>query len=262
MARVKASEVGQVLVWSDQHHPWIDRPSHELTYRFVKHLKPEYIVHIGDCLDNGGIGHHVQDDYISQYEEPVLAGVESLGEHFNMLQRLSPKSKIVWIMGNHDERLDRFVRKNPAFRGIIDNPIKLLSSFGNCKKADQVEYVRLDHFSDDFKIGRMSYCHGFYTGIHAAKATVEAYDESVTFGHVHTMQMYTTVKRNNPRAGYCVGHMMDKRAMRYLKGRPTRWVLGFGLMDYLKSDGRFTMNLIPIVEGGFMYAGRYWGAET
>ncbi len=256
----KPPEVGQAMVWSDPHHPYHDKANHALLYTFSKWLKPDYHVHVGDCLDLGGIGHHVEDDYIAQYEDPIAAGLESLGAHFNKLFKINPKAKIVWIMGNHDERLRRFAKKNPAWRGIVDDPIKLLMAYGDCPQAKKIDYVCLDDFEDDYTIGRMHFCHGFSAAKHVASLTVDAYDESVTFGHAHTMQMFTRVKRENPKAGYCVGHLMAREGRRYLKGRPTRWVTGFGVMDYLKSDGRFTMNLIPIVEGGFMYAGRYWGA--
>jgi len=255
------SDIGTVIVWSDEHHPCIDEGAHEAVYAFSKDKQPDYHVHIGDCLDLGGIGHHVTNDFIAQYEHPVEAGLVSLGRHFNRLAKITPKSKIVWIIGNHDDRLDRFAQANPAWRGIVDRPLKLLRGFGDCTVTDRIKVVRLDDFEDDFKIGKMHFCHGFSACLHVASKTVDAYDESITFGHAHTMQMFTRVKKHKPRAGYCVGHMMSKEGRRYLKGTPVRWVTGFGYMEYLKKNGNFNMYLMPIIDGGFIYGGKYYSGK-
>lgn len=253
-------DIGRVVTWSDSHHPFIDPIAHEAVYGFCRG-RTDVHVHIGDCLDLGGIGHHVEADLVAQYEDPVLAGLLSLGKHFNHLFKITPKAHIIWIFGNHTDRLFRFVKKNPAWRGIIDDPIGLLKSFGGCSRADRIEIVHLTDYTEDFKIGKMHFCHGFSTGKHVACTHVEAYDESVTFGHAHTMQMFTKVKRGNPKAGYCVGHMLSEQARRYLKGAPARWVTGFAYMEYDMKTGNFTQHLLPIVDGGFFYGGKYYSGN-
>ena len=257
----KQNDIGTVVQWSDSHHPFIDPIAHEAVYRFCKGKKIDTHVHIGDCLDLGGIGHHVEDDYIAQYEDPVLVGLQSLGNHFNRLFKLTPKARMVWIFGNHTDRLFRFVKKHPAWRGIIDKPLELLKNYGECPMANKIEIVHLTDYTDDFKIGKMHYCHGFSSGKHVACTHVEQYDESVTFGHAHTMQMFTKAKRDSPKAGYCIGHMLSKGARKYLKGAPTRWVTGFAVMEYDKKTGNFTQHLLPIVDGGFFFGGKYYSGK-
>ena len=253
--------LGKVIIWSDEHHPYIDGGAHEAIYQFAKDVRPDYHILIGDCLNLGGISRHVQDDLIAQYEEPVEEGLVSLGKHINKLWEITPRAKIVWIWGNHDERLRTFARRHPSWRGIVDDPIKLLRGFGDCSKAGRIDLVQLDDADDEWKLGKMHFCHGHYTGKHCAAATVEAYSEAVTFGHAHTMQMFTAVRKKLPVAGYCVGHLMSREARKYLKGRPVRWVTGFGYMEYDRDGGEFTQHLLPIVHGQFRYGGKTYGKK-
>ena len=213
---------------------------------------------IGDCLDLNGISRHTEDDFVAQYEEPVEAGLLSLGKHINQLQKINPNSKLIWIFGNHDDRLRKFAKKFPAWRGIVDKPRKLLMAYGDCPRANEIKVVYLDDYEDDFQIGKMHFAHGFYAGKYPAAKTVEAYDQSVCVGHAHTMQMHTKNKRTNPRAGYCIGHLVARQARRYLKGSATRWMTGFGYLEYLKHGGNFTMHLLPIIDGGFIFAGKQY----
>jgi len=257
----KNGDIGQVTVWSDQHHPFIDVQAHEAIYKFIRG-RTDIHVHIGDCLDLGAISSYVADDLIAQCEDPVEAGLISFGAHLNRLLKITPEAKVYWIFGNHDDRLRRFVKKHPAWRGILDNPIKLLQVWGNCPDANRVKIIYLDDFTDDFTIGKMHFCHGFSICKHTASKHVEDYDESVTFGHSHTMQMFTKVNRKHPKGGFCVGHLVSKEARKYLRGRPTRWVTGFGHMDYIKKTGQYQMYLLTILDGGFIFAGKYYGGET
>ena len=250
-------DIGHVTIWSDQHFPFVDQDAHSAIYAFVKDWQPDYHVHIGDCLDLGGISKHTENDYIAQYEEPVEDGLIALGKHFNTLLKITPHSKIVWIFGNHDDRLFKFVKKNPSWRRILDQPLRLLREFGGVKDISKIKLVILEDFEDEYKIGRMRFVHGHWAGKHVACRHAEAYDDSVIFGHAHTMQMFT-IQKQQPRAGYCVGHLTHKRARKYLKGSPARWVTGFGHAQYLNAGGQYTMSLIPIVDGGFLFAGRFY----
>lgn len=253
-----SKKIGSAIIFGDNHFPYSCQESHDAIYEFAKYKQPDSHVHIGDCLDLGGISRHVKDDLIAQVDDLVETGLISLGKHFNKLMEKTPKSKIYWIEGNHDQRLDAFVKKNPSWRKILDNPLKLLRAFGDCDTS-KIEYVRLDDFEDDFRLGKMHFCHGFYTGKHTAATHADAYKENITFGHCHTVQMFTNVHRSKPYAGYAIGHLMSKEGRKYLKGRPTRWVKGFAYYEYIKPNGIFTMHLLPIVNGQFIFDGRIYG---
>lgn len=257
----KQGKLCTAVVWSDLHCPWSESVAVNAIYKFTKAMKPEYDIHIGDNLDCAGISRFAVDDPKMQYEDPMIAGFQALGKHFNHLFKINPKGKKVWIIGNHENRLEAFVAKNPTWRGMLDDIPTLMKAFGKCPRADEIEIIYLRDMEDEFRVGHMSFCHGFSATKHVACKHVEDYDESVTFGHSHTMQMFTTTKRGVPRAGYCIGNLINKEGRRYMKGRAMRWVTGFAYMEYEVGgdfDGDYNLYLAPIVRGRFRYGGKIW----
>jgi len=251
-----------VVQLSDLHCPHVDKPALQAVTKFIAQWKPERVVLIGDALNLSGISRHVQNDLIEQVEDRVDTGLSSLTSVLDDVVRAAPGVHFDWIWGNHDERLRAFVQKNPSWRGIIDEPLRLLKEFGGCRHTRRIDIHQFVDYDEDFSIGRMAFVHGHYLGKHPAAAHVEAYGQSVTFGHTHTMQMFTTVRKGLPVAGYTIGHLMSKEGKRYMKGRPDRWVTGFAYMEYDDKTGIYTQHLIPIVEGQFCFAGKLYSGNS
>lgn len=261
MAR-RDSGIKSVVCWPDLHFPHIDEKSAEAVYQFTAANKPDYDLHIGDNLDLSGISRFSTNNYIEQHSELVKDGLSALGEHFNRLFKINPKGKKVWILGNHDERLDAFVEKNPSWQGICDDIIGLLRLYGNCPKADLIDLVRIRDRGDDYKIGRMHFAHGFTVGVNTAKTHVEAYDESITVGHAHTIQMWTKKTRTKMKAGYVIGDLAGPGARKYMRGRPDWSAPGFAYMEYIERSGIFTQHLLPITDGKFIFGGKIYDGNT
>ncbi len=256
---MRKTGLGIVIEWSDPHHPYCDEMSMAAVYDFAKAYPADYHVLMGDNLNNGGISRHVQDDLVAQYEEPMIAGLLSFGKHVDRIFEVNPRTQVIWIWGNHDDWMVKAARKMPGWLGIMDKPLRLLREFGECKNAMRVRIVQKEDPEEHFSIGRMAYVHGWYTGKHCAAQHVEAMGESIVCGHTHTMQSHTIVRKGRPCAGYTIGNLMSKEARRYMKGRPQRWVTGFGVMEYDRSSGAYTQHLLPIVDGQFIFGGKRYG---
>jgi len=258
MPKKKDKIIGTV-VWGDNHSPFMHKASHEAIYQFSKAKKPQHHVHIGDCLDLYAISQWAKDDYTGQVEQPIKIALKQLAEHFNTIGKINPKAELHWILGNHDDRLSKFTRKNPAWVGITDDILGLMEYYGKCKVADRINIIDIRLPTDDFQIGKMHFCHGYYTSKYAAAKHVEEFEGNITHGHCHTMQMYSKGCKGMPRAGFSVGHLMDDSGMEYVKGKPTRAVRGFGYMEHIETSGMFTMHLLPIVDGQFIFDGSVYG---
>lgn len=253
-------DIGEVIQWPDRHDPHVDRQAEAAIYEFIKGRKPTHHVWIGDNLDLSGISRWSVGNAAEQFRERVIDGIKSLAAHFNKVHKINPAAKLVWLWGNHDDRLDQWVEQYPAWKGIVDNVPGMLRQFGDCTCIDKIKIVKLLDAEDDFKIGKMHYAHGFSACKHVAAKHAEEFGGSITIGHAHTMQSFTTVKRGQAAMGFCIGHLSNRDARRYLKGRPHRWVTGFAVMEYNKRSGDYTQHLIPIVKGRFRYGGREYGA--
>lgn len=259
MSRKKKDKIVKTVVYGDNHAPFMHKGSHEAIYQFSKDKQPDNIVHIGDCLDLYAISRWAVDDYRGQVDQPVKKAFQQLGEHFNRVFKISPSARVYWVLGNHDERLDKFTRKNPAWSGITDDILGLLECVGKCRQADKIKIIDIQLPTDDFTIGKMHFCHGYYTNKYCAAKHVEEYEDNVCHGHSHTMQMYSKARKGIPRAGFSIGHLMDDEGMRYVKGKPTRAVRGFGYMEHIEPSGQFTFHLLPIVNGKFIFDGVVYG---
>ena len=250
------SNLGYVVQWSDTHYPHIDRVAERAVLQFSKDWMPDTHVFIGDCLDLSSISRWSKKAFIEQYTDPVINSFIEFGNALEAIRKINPNSRLIWIWGNHDERLDAFVQEFPAWRGIADDVVGLIKQYGKTDVIDDVEIVRIEDIEDDFTIGKMHYYHGTRSNKHVAAAMVEAYDESITFGHSHTMQSFAKSKRGQFRMGFCIGNMVSRAGRKYTKGSPFSWVTGFAFMEYNKHSGEFTQHLLPIVNGKFRFGGK------
>lgn len=205
-----------------------------------------------------GLSKHVQEDYREQGRETIKKEFIALAWFIDGTVENNPRAQFDWNWGNHDNRLVRFANKHPAWADVLDDPLGMLKSLGGCQNTHRIRLVQFEDPEETHSIGKMSWVHGHYTGKHVACQHVEAYGESITFGHAHTMQMFTAVRKGEPVAGYCIGHMMDKSGRRYLNGLPHRWVTGFAFLEHDERSGNYTQHLLPIVDGGFCFGGKYY----
>lgn len=90
---------------------------------YIARKKPDIIVHIGDHYDMASLssydkgqlsaeGRRVKDDLEAGDE-----GLRIIEEHIQSVPNYSPRKVIT--LGNHEERIDRFVSNNPEFKDFI-----------------------------------------------------------------------------------------------------------------------------------------------
>lgn len=264
-------KVGATVTWSDEHHPWTDWPAHDAIYQFCDQRRIDNHVLIGDLCNLSGISRHVREDAMEQIEEPIIKNLRSAALHIDIIASINPEADI-WLMeGNHEQRLKAWSRQmnNLSWQGITDDLKVLLRHYGECKHIDRVKFVDYDDPYAVLRIGKMGFTHGVFVNKHSACKHVETHLESVTFGHTHTMQMFSIARKYQPGrwaepiAGYSVGHLMSPEGKRYMKGRPDRWVTGFAFMEHDEETGIYTQHLLPIVQNAFIFNGvKYIGDEN
>lgn len=114
----------------------------ESTGRFIAQERPDEIVIIGDWFDLEALSF-----YASEREQEgrrlfndICAGVEGLDRLLSPLFRLQSRQrsnkkkvyspKIVFTMGNHEERLTTFLNKNPRLIGSLPNLTSVIERYG------------------------------------------------------------------------------------------------------------------------------------
>ena len=106
------------LVLPDTHVPYHDKKAFELAVETAVKIGVDEVIIVGDFADFYAINRYGKHPKIQQtLMDEVIEVVEAL----EYISRKLPKAKKVFIEGNHEHRLSRFIAENaPAMFGVTD----------------------------------------------------------------------------------------------------------------------------------------------
>ncbi len=231
-------DVRKVVVLADIHTPYQHEPSLKALEAFIPDYKPDVVVILGDLLDFPSVstwdegtvrmeGQRIRDD--------LIAGNE-------MLDRIEGwwkwKEKF-FFEGNHEERLQRHLDRNPKLIGLVN-------VFRDLNLKDRgFKVVPIERKGE--RIGKLRFHHGWKTSkYHTGQYTADT-GRNYMVGHLHTMQVYThkspTDEQNH--ACFSIPCLCDLNPD-YMEGRPSSWIHGCALVEVMDGEqGRFTPYPIP-----------------
>jgi len=248
-------KVRRALVIPDCHIPYEDKKAYGLMLEVAKDARPDEIVILGDYADFYAVNFHGKNpdkNYL------LLDEIDAVTARLRELRQLFPDARIVFLEGNHEYRLARYIAANcRELFGILSVPQLLnLAAYG----IDFVPYgPNQKHYVLGSKlIARHEPLGG---GVHCAYQSVVKAQHSVIFGHTHRIQEHqiVSIAGENYR-GISAGWLGDKDAevMGYVKNHH-QWALGFCLVTVLP-DGLWFNQLIHIIEGKALVDGHLWEA--
>ena len=249
--------IKKALIIPDCHIPYEHKPSYQLMLDVaLDQDRIDEIVILGDYADFYDVSSHPKDpDVGSKLIEEVDAVTDRLWE----LRTLFPKAKIVYIEGNHEYRLGRYIRDNcREFFGLIS-----VESLLNLKAYD-IHFVpygpnqKYSVLNSSLK-ARHEPIGG---GTHCAYQTVTKAMESVIFGHTHRIQEHQVVSMDGENyRGISCGWLGDELhpVMSYVKNHH-QWARGFSIANVLQ-DGTWFNHLLHIVNGKVIYNGKLYHAR-
>lgn len=112
------------------------------TAKYITRERPEEIVIIGDWFDLESLSFYAseQEQEGRRLVNDIKAGIEGLDLLMNPLKALQAKQrhnkhrvyrpKIVFTMGNHEERLKTYLKKNPKLIGSLPDLKEVISGYG------------------------------------------------------------------------------------------------------------------------------------
>ncbi len=145
---VKLSGPCKALVLSDIHVPYHDREAIEIA---CDQLPDATLVILnGDTMDC-----YEQSEFVKDPRLIDFPGALDKGRQFvRWIRNRFPKAKIIYKMGNHDERLERyFFTRAPAVIGVSDFELQTLLRL----EANEVEHVGERR---PIKVGKLNIIHG------------------------------------------------------------------------------------------------------
>lgn len=231
----------RALVIPDTHRPFHSRKAYNLMLEVALYQKIDEVVLLGDYADYYSVSAHGSKDPSLPHllEREVLSVNEGLDE----IDRLFPKAKKVYLAGNHEYRLERYIfDKAPALFGLT-----------SCRELFQIAQRPLWSYLDYQKnqayrvlasglIARHTpLASGAVNGLRRASA-------SYIHGHTHQIsETHVVSLEGKDLVALCPGWLGDVRssAFSYLAS-PPQWQLGFCLVSCTSSSKQFHHELVQI----------------
>ena len=243
-----------IVCISDLQVPFHDKRAVANVANFIKSVKPDTVVSVGDEMDMQTISRWAQGTPL-EYERSIARDREQTVE---VLEQLRVKHV---IRSNHTDRLfNTVMMRAPGLLGLPELDLPQFLRFPELgityhRKPYELAPGWLLMHGDEGNISQ----NGGQTALNLAKKT----GYSIVCGHTHRMGLMhhsEGVAGKNTRTvwGMEVGNLMDAKQASYLKGGINNWQQGFGL---LWVDGKTVQpQLVPIQkDGSFMAVGKMWG---
>jgi calcineurin-like phosphoesterase family protein len=248
------NDPARVLVVGCVHAPFHSEAAVGAMLNFAEDFQPDLVLLIGDILDNHAISRHEKDDLTTWQEEidesrPVLASLDAM-----------PGRKVM-LMGNHDERTERFGRSNPqAFKGL--EALDFANVAGIPDSWDV--YADQTHYRVGGE-GGIVFLHGNIKGVNgrdavsgmnvAAKMRVRLKD-SCMFAHFHKFDhAQPMMRRGEPMwEAWGLGWMGDPKMANYVT--LPEWQLGFASIHFNGPGGDHEVRTHRYSHGRFLIGGR------
>lgn len=247
----------------------------------VRDARPDLVVLVGDNADFPEFGKY---RLTPAYARTTQATIDRLAVLCGELrQAAGADCRIVWLAGNHEERLPNHILDNAvaAFglrRGGAPESWPVLSVPFLCRFDDHaIEYVPGYPASTVWVNERLRVVHG--DKVRSNGSTAHAYlateKTSVIFGHVHRAECAERTREDHdgPKtilaaSPGCLartdGVVPSTKGGTDLDGRPVvrheDWQQGIAVVDYEPGDGRFMYDHVPIRDGWARWRGKDYAA--
>lgn len=227
--------MNRFVVLSDIHFPYQDDKAIKVSLDFIKSNPVDTIILNGDILDFYDVSSFDKDpDRVNSLQKEI----DLARKFFEELRDIAPSSKIVFIKGNHEHRLERYLKKHPELYSL--DALKLPNLLG-------LREFHIGYEDKYYKLGSLKVTHGSIVrklSGYSAHAEMDKNDCSGITGHVHRLAAYYNKTPSRYLAWFESGCLCDLDP-EYVDC--PNWHQGF-IYGYIDKDS-FTVTLIPIVDG-------------
>lgn len=219
--------------------------------KLIEHKKPTRVVFIGDVMTMDSLSAWDRDKRQKmegrRYNKDIDCGLKAFDKMFAQIGKKTVQNiEWVYIKGNHENRLDRYLEIDPTFAGHVD----IITDLGLDELMEVVEY------KDDYIHKGVAFTHIPITeggtclaaGGHAssAKKALDLYSSSVVYGHTHKLETACKHRHGAKRLQQalnvgCFFEHVDEYAL----GSVTSYWRGLVLMTHY-DVGRFDIETISL----------------
>jgi transposase len=239
------------IVVGDMHIPEHNMIAVKSILYMMDDVKFDGMVNIGDYMDLACISHWNKTKKLTseglKLKEDYIIGNTILDEFDERLPRGADKH---FMFGNHEDWYYQFIENNPSLEGMFHPTDEL--------KLKERGYKVYEHYNDIFAIGKLSFTHGIYTGMHYVKKHIDELKTNIIFGHLHSQRerYESSPAKELSIGGYGLGCLCSM-SPEYMKKRPNKWTNGFAIVHFYP-NGDFEVELKRIIRGKFIYNGKVY----
>lgn len=258
--------------------PTHDEDAISLCMSMIRDLNPEVVVCVGDMLDAPEFGKYRTSP---AFALTTQASIDRAATFAAELRACAPDAEIVWLAGNHEERITNAALDNlkAAFglkRGNDTHGLPVLSVPFLCRFDDaNVRYVPGYPAGNYWINEKIKVIHGNRVKSNGSTAHAYLANEkcSVIYGHIHRREWaersrddYDGAKTVMAASPGCLaktnGAVPSTRGGIDLDGRPLNvvedWQQGVGIVTFEPGDGNFFYEQIPIHDGQAWFRGKLY----
>ena len=234
----------------DVHMPEHDPQFLKVILKFLERVQPQCLLLGGDFVDFEAVSSHPGGSHRMKLKKelaPVKVGLAQL-------RAACERARIIWLEGNHETRLSRYIdSRAPELADCLDIPTLL--------DFDKLGIQWIPEDEQPIRIGKTKILHGHQVdggGQYPARKLVEVYGESgvtVMCGHFHRLQVVTKPMDPDPAVGMVLGcgRTLDPRWRHGAKGG---WQHNVAVID-VTTSGTTMVHVVPVVKWRMT-----WGDEV
>lgn len=235
------------LIISDIHVPDQNVKAMELVYKFIGIYKPTTLHILGDFLNFPTLSTYPQDpDYHIKLSEEINEGHSILKK----FRKLLPTQEILYYLGNHDDRLSRYLARNAAQLASLEIEGERVVSIPHLLGLGKlnIKYVEKEHRNG------VLYHHGELVrgkAGYTAQGNLEKFGVSVICGHVHRLALVYKNLYDRSIFGMETGCLCNRKPYPYYGTMVKDWQLGLATIDVV--NGVPHPRIYPIINNSLSY---------
>lgn len=262
--------------------PTHDEDAIDIALAITKSVNPDLVVCVGDNLDLPEMSKY---RLTPAYAQTTQATIDRATTFCAQLKAAAPNARIVWLAGNHEERMPNYILDNASAayglkQGLTPNSWPVLSVPYLCRMEEfDIEYKPGYPASNVWINERLRVIHG--DRVKSSGSTVHQYldkeKSSVIFGHIHRVEVAYRTREDHDGAKTILaaspgclaridGAIPSTKGGTDLDGRPLvryeNWQQGLAVISY-EEDGlaRFNYEQVMIIDGCALWRGKEYNAN-
>jgi hypothetical protein len=244
----------RALIIPDCHFPYVSKRAYSLMLEIASFVALDEIVLLGDYADFYSVSRHLKDPSLTKM---LTEEIQAVNEGLDQLDKLWPSQKKVFLVGNHEARLETYIlNQAPGLFGVTD--IRYLFELD---RRPSWSYQRFDRhqsykvLGSDLRARHRPLASNALVGLKQAQG-------SYCYGDIHKIQQVHAVALDGAHSvAFCPGWLGETRhrVFDYMP-TPAQWQHGFAIASVDGSSKQFHHEIIEIKNNKAIFWGKVFKA--